>query len=404
MRSHTILVEFMMPHERHKIEKGIINILEHGKHGEVTGGGTGLVPPYGCDIGIEITNPSILENIKSYLNNTLSNEKPLKYKIAGMDNQQQNFEPLKQIFKKYLEFSEKQINKSKQADFSSIVHLLPQLAATTALGATLGGTATVFKRIGQNFINNNKIIKMQEHPIISHKVDDIYSAMSDYGDILKGVKHTKTRTVFNHKESDKHLPLSFWGLEKKTNPGQLLSGEDIESEVKRFQDKHGKTIDNLTPFEKQHVTNIRKLEDKTPGANLSYAPKEDIARRREVESHLFSHEASQLKFKNPSEIKQSVNEKIFAPIREQINKKLRLSQNIKESSMTKEAFIVKKNNGYHVMSEKGKHLGGPYSHEHAIKRLQQIEYFKQKKGSLIESERDLMIQIAKDNFLKDLKI
>lgn len=40
-------------------------------------------------------------------------------------------------------------------------------------------------------------------------------------------------------------------------------------------------------------------------------------------------------------------------------------------------MIVKKKDGYHVMGEGGKHLGGPYkSHGEAKKRLAQVEYFK----------------------------
>jgi len=43
-------------------------------------------------------------------------------------------------------------------------------------------------------------------------------------------------------------------------------------------------------------------------------------------------------------------------------------------------MIKKRSDGYHVISEKGKNLGGPYSNEEAAKkRLQQIEYFKHKK-------------------------
>lgn len=49
-------------------------------------------------------------------------------------------------------------------------------------------------------------------------------------------------------------------------------------------------------------------------------------------------------------------------------------------------MIVKRKNGYYVMSEKKgkdgrrKNLGGPYqSRENAKRRLQQVEYFKRKK-------------------------
>ena len=44
-------------------------------------------------------------------------------------------------------------------------------------------------------------------------------------------------------------------------------------------------------------------------------------------------------------------------------------------------MIVKKPDGYHVMSESGKHLGGPYTLEKAKLRLTQIEFFKhERKG------------------------
>ncbi len=44
-------------------------------------------------------------------------------------------------------------------------------------------------------------------------------------------------------------------------------------------------------------------------------------------------------------------------------------------------MIVKRKNGYHVISEKTrKNLGGPYlTREEAVKRLRQVEFFKHKK-------------------------
>lgn len=40
-------------------------------------------------------------------------------------------------------------------------------------------------------------------------------------------------------------------------------------------------------------------------------------------------------------------------------------------------MIVKRKDGYHVVSKEGKNLGGPYeSRESAVKRLQAVEYFK----------------------------
>jgi len=43
-------------------------------------------------------------------------------------------------------------------------------------------------------------------------------------------------------------------------------------------------------------------------------------------------------------------------------------------------MIVKRKDGYHVVSEQGKNLGGPYqSREQAHRRLAQVEYFKHQK-------------------------
>jgi hypothetical protein len=42
-------------------------------------------------------------------------------------------------------------------------------------------------------------------------------------------------------------------------------------------------------------------------------------------------------------------------------------------------MIRKKKDGYRVLSEKGKNLGGPYkTKKEAQKRLRQVEYFKHK--------------------------
>jgi hypothetical protein len=42
-------------------------------------------------------------------------------------------------------------------------------------------------------------------------------------------------------------------------------------------------------------------------------------------------------------------------------------------------MIVKKKDGYYVVSEEGKNLGGPYKKRvQAEKRLRQVEYFKHK--------------------------
>ncbi len=44
-------------------------------------------------------------------------------------------------------------------------------------------------------------------------------------------------------------------------------------------------------------------------------------------------------------------------------------------------MIVKRKDGYYVLSEKRKSLGGPYkTREEAQKRLKQVEYFKHRKS------------------------
>jgi hypothetical protein len=51
--------------------------------------------------------------------------------------------------------------------------------------------------------------------------------------------------------------------------------------------------------------------------------------------------------------------------------------------MKRVSKIVKRKDGYYVLSEKGKNLGGPYSEDGAKERLRQVEYFKNKSGSSI---------------------
>lgn len=53
------------------------------------------------------------------------------------------------------------------------------------------------------------------------------------------------------------------------------------------------------------------------------------------------------------------------------------------------AMIVHKRDGYYVLSEKGRNLGGPYRTRFlAERRLEQIEYFKRKRET-IEKIRSL---------------
>jgi len=53
-----------------------------------------------------------------------------------------------------------------------------------------------------------------------------------------------------------------------------------------------------------------------------------------------------------------------------------LNENV-EASLNKRATVTHREDGWHVLSEKGKNLGGPYkSKGEAVKRLRQVEYFK----------------------------
>ena len=55
--------------------------------------------------------------------------------------------------------------------------------------------------------------------------------------------------------------------------------------------------------------------------------------------------------------------------------------------MLKTAKIEKRQDGYYVVSEKGKNLGGPYgSREKAEERLGQVEYFKHKEASYLTDQ------------------
>lgn len=66
-------------------------------------------------------------------------------------------------------------------------------------------------------------------------------------------------------------------------------------------------------------------------------------------------------------------------------------------------MIVKREDGYHVVSEKGKNLGGPYkSKKQAAKRLQQVEYFKHAKESLSNFDT-LLLQLHEGVKVKDTK-
>jgi hypothetical protein len=65
-----------------------------------------------------------------------------------------------------------------------------------------------------------------------------------------------------------------------------------------------------------------------------------------------------------------------------MDRKAALWHFFQDSELAWEITMIKKaEGGYKVLSEKGKNLGGPYkTKKEAEKRLQQVEYFKHKKG------------------------
>jgi hypothetical protein len=67
-----------------------------------------------------------------------------------------------------------------------------------------------------------------------------------------------------------------------------------------------------------------------------------------------------------------------------------------DASLSKIGRVVHQKDGWHVLSEKGKNLGGPYgSKEEAVKRLRQVEYFKHH-GSFKLSSRDIKADISNE--------
>lgn len=87
--------------------------------------------------------------------------------------------------------------------------------------------------------------------------------------------------------------------------------------------------------------------------------------------------------------------KLIGALREAIREKIREYKAGSLTALVKKAKVVKRPDGYHVISEKGKHLGGPYSSkEKANKRLQQVEMFKHMKG--MRRNTILLLRVAFD--------
>src|ERR1035441_2639030 len=67
----------------------------------------------------------------------------------------------------------------------------------------------------------------------------------------------------------------------------------------------------------------------------------------------------------------------------------------KQASLNKKATVTHREDGWHVLSEKGKNLGGPYkSKAEAVKRLRQVEYFKHQ-GSVRPFSKKLAAETMK---------
>lgn len=74
----------------------------------------------------------------------------------------------------------------------------------------------------------------------------------------------------------------------------------------------------------------------------------------------------------------------------------------KTASLNKVARVVHREDGWHVLSEKGKNLGGPYkSKGEAVKRLRQVEYFKHH-GAIRPFSRSVIADVLTDH-INDMK-
>lgn len=86
---------------------------------------------------------------------------------------------------------------------------------------------------------------------------------------------------------------------------------------------------------------------------------------------------------------------LIGTLRDEIRKKVQEYKAGSISTAIKVAKVVKRPDGWHVMSEKGKHLGGPYpSKDKADNRLQQVEMFKHMKG--MRRNTILLLRVAFD--------
>lgn len=86
---------------------------------------------------------------------------------------------------------------------------------------------------------------------------------------------------------------------------------------------------------------------------------------------------------------------LIGTLRDEIRQKVKEYKAGSTTSSIKVSKVVKRPDGWHVMSEKGKHLGGPYdSRAQADKRLSQVEMFKHMKG--MRRNTILLLRVAFD--------
>jgi hypothetical protein len=111
------------------------------------------------------------------------------------------------------------------------------------------------------------------------------------------------------------------------------------------------------------------------------APKEDAQNLHLNVNQEVKNRIESLKPNTPPNVQMEVWEMIKAIPNSNQQKELEqlFKQKVKASNsrMTKLSRVIKKKGKWHVVSEKGKNLGGPYdTKEEAIERLQEVEYFK----------------------------
>lgn len=173
-------------------------------------------------------------------------------------------------------------------------------------------------------------------------------AINLYSSHLEATDHEEAKKVLEHviKEEKDHHAL-FTGLINKLDPEQTeIKGDDYLEEVKEGSTKQAGGLDDfIIKWDESRAFRVEALEHAELKTDLTSNLKwEDL--EKHVQRYIYS-------------------------------KWIGLYASVKKISR-----VVHRSDGWHVLSEKGKNLGGPYKTKaQAVTRLRQVEYFKHK-GSM----------------------